>query len=413
MRALIATTGSDGDVRPFFALAKELTARGHEVLFSAPDGYAAKVAEQGLPFRKIGPAWVREEVEKIFRRVLAAPNPLAGLSIVMDVVAAQGRPAVAELLEMASQADVVIHPPLLVAAAAAARARGVAQVSVQFAPVHRGRGYSPTGANFGPLLNALAWSLTLWIFRRATDAKLNTVVEAAGLAPWKNVLVAASSPLLDLIAVSPRVFARDPAWPDATRLTGYFFLDEARCAVDPALEAFIADERPVVIGFGSMAGFDVQATTRTILEAVRGLSRKVVVQAGWAGLGANDPPPNVYFAKFVPHDWLFPRAACVVHHGGAGTTAAAFRAGVPQAIVWHLGDQPGWGRRARALGVSPGFVWHKKLTASWLRAQIERMCDDVRMQDAARSLGQAIRQENGVAHAATLIEQTVTRGGLS
>jgi|SRR5580658_966089 sterol 3beta-glucosyltransferase len=410
MRVLIATTGSDGDIRPFFPLAKELMARCHEVLFAAPDHYAVSVAEQGLAFRKIGPPWIAKDMERVFERVLTAPNPLAGLPIIMEIVAEQGRPAVPELLEMASQADVVIHPPLLVAAAAAARAKDVPQVSVQFAPVYRGCGYAPNGANFGPFLNGLAWSLAYWLLRRTTDARLNTVVEAAGLAPWKNVFISAASPLLDLIAVSPHVFARDPAWPMSAHVTGYFFNDEAGRVGDAGLEAFVGAERPVVIGFGSMLGFDPHATTRTILEAAAGLRSKVVVQAGWAGLGASDPPPNVFFSKFIPHGWLFSRAACVVHHGGAGTTAAAFRAGVPQAVVWHLGDQPGWGKKACTLGVSPGFVSYKKLTATWLRSQIERMCDDARMRDAARSLGEAIRQENGVGTAATLIERTVGRG---
>jgi UDP:flavonoid glycosyltransferase YjiC (YdhE family) len=112
----------------------------------------------------------------------------------------------------------------------------------------------------------------------------------------------------------------------------------------------------------------------------------------------------VHFAKFIPHDWLFRRAACVVHHGGAGTTAAVFRAGIPQAIVWHLGDQPVWGTRARKLGVSPGFVSYKKLTAPWLKWAIERMCVDPVMRTAARRLGDAVRTEDGVRTAARLIE---------
>jgi UDP:flavonoid glycosyltransferase YjiC (YdhE family) len=404
MRALIATTGSEGDVRPFFPLARELAARGHEVLFSAPEPFAASAAEQGLAFRKIGPPWVAADIENVFARVLNAANPLAGLSVVMDFIAEQGRPVVPELLEMASQADVVIHPPILVPAAAAARARDVREVTVQFAPVFRASGYSPTGADLGPLLNSIAWSLGARMLSRATDTKLNTLVEAAGLPPWKDVLVTAVSPTLDLVAVSPHVLPRDPAWPASSHVTGYFFSEARAFVPDPALEQFLAGERPVVIGFGSMLGFDPEATTRTLLEAARGLSRKVLIQSGWAGLHAANVPPNVRFIKFIPHDWLFARAACVVHHGGAGTTAAVVRAGIPQAIVWHLGDQPVWGTRTRKLGVSPGFISYKKLTASWLRYMIERMCGDAVMKAAARTLGEAVRAEDGVRTAADLIE---------
>jgi len=407
---LLATTGSDGDVRPFFALARELLARGHEVLVAAPDHFARGAAERGVPFRKIGPPWVPAEMEKIFARILAHASPLDQLSEVMDAVTEPEREAVPELLAMAAEVDVVVYPPILVAAAAAARATGVRHVSVQLAPVHRAQGYSPTGADLGPTLNGLMWSLAAWMMRRRTDAKLNTIVQAAGLPPWKDVLLqAASSTFLDLVAVSPRVSPRDPGWPASTRVTGYWFLDEPEFAVDPALEAFVAEDRPVVLGFGSMFGFDAHATTRLLLDATRDLGRKVVVQAGWAGLGAAELPSHVHVARFVPHRWLFARAACVVHHGGAGTTGAAFRAGVPQAVVWHLGDQPTWGKKAQTLGVSPGCVSHKKLRASWLRASIDRMLTDAPMQEAARALGEAIRQENGVGTAAEMIEQAMAR----
>jgi UDP:flavonoid glycosyltransferase YjiC (YdhE family) len=404
MRVLIATTGSDGDIRPFFPLAKELAARGHEVLFAAPDHFAPSAAQQGLAFRQIGPPSAEVDIESVFARVLNARSPLAGLSIVMEFIADQGRTVVPELLELASQADVVIHPPLLVPGAVAARARGVRQITVQFAPVFRATTYGPTGADLGPLLNSILWSLGAQMLRRTTDSRLNALVEAAGLPPWKDVLVAAVSPTLDLVAISPHVWPRDPIWPASSHLTGYFFAEDRSFVPDPALESFVAGERPVVISFGSMLGFDREVTTRTLLEAARGLSRKVIIQSGWAGLMAADAPPNVHFAKFIPHDWLFARAACVVHHGGAGTTASVFRAGIPQAIVWHLGDQPIWGGRARKLGVSPGFVSYKKLTAPWLKWAIERMCVDPVMRAAARRLGEAVRAEDGVRTAASLIE---------
>ena len=408
MRALLATTGSDGDIRPFFALGIELIARGHEVLFAAPDHYAGAAEGHGIPFRKIGPPWVPEEMAKTFARVLALASPLAQLVEVMDAVTQPELEAVPELLEMVSQVDVVIYPPLLVAAAAAARAKNVRHISVQLAPVHRARNYGPTGVNMGALLNGILWTLAGGVLRRATDAKLNTIVLAAGLSPWKNVLLeAASSSWLDLIAASPSVFERDPGWPSVSRLTGYWFLDEPDFEVDPALEEFVRDDRPVVIGFGSMNGFDPHVTTRMILEAVRGSKRKVVVQAGWAGLGQADLPKHVHVTRFVPHAWLFARAACVVHHGGAGTTAAALRAGIPQAIVWHVGDQPMGGQKVQSLGVGPAPVSHKKVSAGWIRRQIESMSSDGEMQKIASALGTKIRAENGVTAAASLIEEAV------
>jgi sterol 3beta-glucosyltransferase len=408
MRVLIATTGSDGDVRPLFPLATELRARGHQVLFAAPDHFAPSAAEQHVPFRAIGPHWDEAEVEATFARVLAESNPVKQLAILIDEIAPRQRETVPDLLELAPEHDVVVHPFILVAAAAAARARHVPHVSVQYTPNQRTQNRGPAGGDFGPFLNGLQWSLAAWMLRRITDAPLNTIVEAAGLAPWRNVLgEAIVSPLLDLVAVSPSVVTHDPAWAKSTHVTGFFFHDDTGFVPDPALAAFVEGERPVVIGFGSMHGFDAATTTRILLEAVRDLPRKVVLQAGWAGLGSTALPSNVHLAKFVPHSWLFPRAACVVHHGGAGTTASALRAGVPQTIVWHVGDQPAWARRTKDCGVSPGSVFHRKLGARWLRQAIDRMLSDQAMQAAASGLGEAVRQENGVTTAADLIERAV------
>jgi len=411
MRVLLATTGSEGDVRPFVALARELLTRGHEVLFAAPDHFAGSVAGHGVAFRSIGPPWDTEALSRTLARVLATSNPVVQIAAIVENLVEAQRRMVPELLAMAPEHDLVVYQPLLVAAPAAARARDVPHVSLQLMPMHAARTYSPMGRNLGPWLNGALWWLARRLLRRATDATLNTIVEAAGLAPWRDVLADASpSSLLDIVAVSPRIMQRDPAWPTSSHLTGYLFLDEPDFAPDPALAAFVEGEPPVVVGFGSMHGFDAEATTRTILDAVRDLPRKVVLQAGWAGLGRADLPAHVHLASFVPHSWLFARAACVVHHGGAGTTAAAFRAGVPQTFVSHFGDQPGWAKRAKAHGVSAGSVPHRKLHARWLRERIDRMLADTDLQRAARGLGEAIRDEKGEAAAAELIERAVGTG---
>ena len=406
MRALIATGGSDGDLRPFYALAKELLGRGHEVLFTGPDYYTKPVEALGIPFRKVGPTWGPDQMRDAFEQVLKKTNPLDQLKIVLDTLVEPELAMVHEYLEMVPQYDVVIYPPIFFVAAAAARAKGVKHVSVQLAPVHPARNYSPTGSNFGPFLNGIVWKLALGMLRRATDDKLNTIVKASGLAPWKDVLLkATTSDLLDLIAVSPNMRQADPGWPASSRLTGYWFLDEPDFKVDPALETFVGNDRPVVVGFGSMNGFDAKKVTETIMEAARTIDRKVVVQSGWAGLGDAEIPSNVFVARFVPHTWLFSRASCVVHHGGAGTTAAALRAGIPQMIVWHLGDQPSWGQKVRGHGIGPAHIFHQKMTTGRLAAGIRQMLTDEPMKQRPRALGEQVRGEKrGVATAVRMIE---------
>lgn len=408
MRVLIATIGSEGDVQPFLALAKRLIDAGHDVTFATSDKYEARATSLGIRHVAIGPPWVDAEIEGRFVRVLAQKNPLKQLSIVIEELADEERLSVPKLMDLARGADVVVYPPLLVAAVVAARAVGTPHVSVHLAPLHRTRNHGPTGANAGPWLNAFGWWLAGALLRRATDARLNAIVTAGGLAPWHDVLLEAShSRLLDLVAVSPHVIPHDPLFPRVTHVTGYWFLDERGFTPPPALASFVGDRKPLVVGFGSMIGLDTKQTTATILEAVSTLDCPVVLQAGWAKLGKAMLPKNVHVAGFVPHGWLFPRARAVVHHGGAGTTAAAFRAGIPQAIVWHLGDQPAWGKSVEKLGVGPAMRSHHELDARWLRAAIDRLLTDKEMATAATSLGTAIRAEDGTAEAVRAIEAAV------
>lgn len=410
MRALIATVGSEGDLRPFYALSKELLGRGHEVLFTAPDFYAKAVEGLGIPFRKVGLPWTPEHGREVSERILKKSNPADQLVALIDMLEETERRMVPEYLELVPHYDVVIYPPIMVAAVAAARAKGVKHVSVQVAaPPHRAKGYSPSGTNLGPLLNGIAWKIAMGIIGRATDRTVNTIVGAAGLSPWKDVLMkSASSSWLDLVAVSPHVIPPDPAWPSSSRATGYWVFSEPEFKVDPALEAFVGTDKPIVIGFGSMNGFDPKATTQTILAAARALDRKVVVQSGWAGLGEGEIPSNVFVTRFVPHEWLFTRASCVVHHGGAGTTAAAIRAGVPQMIVWHLADQPSWGNRVNRHGIGPAPIFYKKMTDKTLGAGIRKMLSDEPMKERARVLGEKVRSEkSGVATSVSMIEEAL------
>jgi UDP:flavonoid glycosyltransferase YjiC (YdhE family) len=170
------------------------------------------------------------------------------------------------------------------------------------------------------------------------------------------------------------------------------------------LRAFVERAPPVVVGFGSMMGFDAEEKTRRVLDAVKNLDDPVVLMSGWAGLGQMELPSHVRVAGYVPHAWLFSRARCVVHHGGAGTTAAALRAGIPQTIVWHLGDQPMWGQRVERLGVGPRARNHAKADAAYLRASIERMLRDEAMRERARALGAQVAGEDGLGRARRAVE---------
>jgi UDP:flavonoid glycosyltransferase YjiC (YdhE family) len=136
-----------------------------------------------------------------------------------------------------------------------------------------------------------------------------------------------------------------------------------------------------------------------LLSALRRTGQRAVIATGWGGLSRADLPKEVFAVDAIPHDWLFPRMAGVVHHGGQGTTAASLRAGVPTAIIPFMGDQPFWGSRVAALGVGPPPVPCQHLTEHQLAEQIKIITSNDGIRTRALSLGAKIRQENGVAAA--------------
>ena len=156
-----------------------------------------------------------------------------------------------------------------------------------------------------------------------------------------------------LCGYSPHVIPVPRDWDDRHVVTGYWFLDEPEGWQPPeGLEEFLAaGEAPVYVGFGSMGDRDAERTTAVVIEALAELGRGAVLSSGWGGLSESDLPDGFFMVGSVPHSWLFPRVAAVVHHGGAGTTAAGVRAGIPAVVTPVLGDQPFWGRTLARLGV--------------------------------------------------------------
>jgi sterol 3beta-glucosyltransferase len=151
---------------------------------------------------------------------------------------------------------------------------------------------------------------------------------------------------------------------------------------------------------------------RVVLEALARTGQRGVLALGWGGLRAGRLPDTVLATEAAPHDWLFPQVAAVVHHGGAGTTAAGLRAGRPTVVCPFLGDQPFWGAVVHARGVGPRPIPQRRLTAGRLAAAVAAAVHDPDLRRRAAALGARIRAERGVATAVDAIERIV-RPGLS
>lgn len=197
---------------------------------------------------------------------------------------------------------------------------------------------------------------------------------------------------------SPALIAKPNDWGNNIDISGFYFLDLASSFTpESGLDAFLnAGPPPVYIGFGSIVVDDPNAMTRMIFDAIHLAGVRALVSKGWGGLGADDVglPEGVFMLGNVPHDWLFQHVSAVVHHGGAGTTAAGIKAGKPTFVVPFFGDQPFWGAMIARAGAGPDPIPYKDLTVEKLAAAIKK-CIEPGTVEQAKVLGQKIREEKG------------------
>ena len=207
---------------------------------------------------------------------------------------------------------------------------------------------------------------------------------------------------------SPLVVERPPEWGDHVRISGYWFPEDPRWKPPQSLLDFLAaGPAPVYISFGSMPVKDPEKTTRIILDALQETGQRGILGAGWGEIGNVPVPKTVFQVEYVPHSWLFPQMAMVIHHGGSGTTGNGLRSGVPSCAVPLGFDQAYWGKRIAALGAGPEPLPFSKLSVEKLARIIKQGVQDQSMRRIAAEVGRKISAENGVAEAVKLIMRSV------
>jgi len=263
---------------------------------------------------------------------------------------------------------------------------------------------------FGGSLNRLSYQAArqiMWQGFRSADRLARQKVLGLPAAPfWGPYNGGPVQHCPILYGYSPSVIPPPPDWGDHIHVTGYWFLDPATDWTPPsALVEFLqAGSPPVYVGFGSMSSRKPEETADIILEALARSQQRAIMLSGWGGLRLANPPDTVFVLGSVPFSWLFPRVAAVVHHGGAGTTSAGLRAGVPSIVVPFFGDQIFWGQRVVELGVGPKPVPRKRLTVERLAQAIQEALTDQTMRQRAVNLGSVIQSEDGVARAVAVVQ---------
>ncbi|WP_269809755.1 glycosyltransferase [Kineosporia rhizophila] len=348
----MSTYGSRGDVEPMAALGVTLQQLGVEAVVCAPPEpeFEALLERSGVAMVPAGMS-VKELIAH------ARANPHVTLpERARTVTAAQYE----VVLEAAQKADVIIGSGLMPAAAGARTAAdqlGLPFHLVAFQSVTMPSPHQPPIAYPGRPLppdvtdNRELWKLDVENMNAIFGGAVNDHRATVGLPPVPDIRahVLNKRPWL---AVDPTLAPWQPSDLVDVLQTGAWILPDTR-PLAPEVEAFLAaGDAPVYVGFGSMAMGNASAEVATAaVEAARALGRRIILAQGWAGLSAIDSQDDCFVVGDVNQQSLFPRCAAVVHHGGAGTTTAAARAGVPQVIVPQVVDQPFFARRVSELGI--------------------------------------------------------------
>lgn len=404
MRIALAAVGTTGDVRPFATLASALTDAGHDVTAISWPLHEPAFADTGATFIAAGPPTTDDDVRRAAVAAAAERSPLGQVRVLRDFHLRGGADHQRALREVLRGHEVAVIHGIHALAVAAARDEGVRHATAVFDPVLLPtRSAPPAGLpGLGPL-NGFAW----WMLDRAMgghDRALATVLREAGSTSTGQHLFRDRSPLLHLVAVSPAIAPPPPDLPASVAFTGAWIPAAEPEPLPANVEAFLAaGPPPVVVTFGSMAVGDGAAVASQVRGALEAAGLRGVAQAGATGLeGASDE--RLLFAGAVEHRVLFPRAAAVVHHGGAGTTHAAVAAGVPSVVVPQIGDQRFWAARLEALGVAPPPLAPRDLRATPLAARLRAA---VELAPHAQRLARAVADDDGLATAVHLVESRI------
>ncbi|MEM9543076.1 MAG: glycosyltransferase [Cyanobacteria bacterium P01_E01_bin.42] len=418
MHITILTFGSRGDVQPYLALGVGLQQAGYNVRLAAPPPFADFIQSKGLEFMPIegepqamlegeaGQKWLENNKN----------NPLVVFSDYAEVV----RPVLRQQFDCSLAAcegtDAIIYGFLAMVAPHIAEAANI--------PVFLGmlQPYTPTTAfpsvfippnpNLGPLYNWGSHVLMEQLFWQSFRTEINNWrQEVLGLSPWSWWGHSAASIQPILLGYSPIAVPKPSDWSLQHHVTGYWFLNEEQNWQPPSdlLDFLAAGEKPVYIGFGSMLDRCPEKTTENTIEALKRTGKRGILLKGWGGLDTKIDSDDIFTIESIPHSWLFPQMSAIVHHGGAGTTGAALRSGVPMVVTPFMADQPFWSDRMNKLGVAPSPIPHKEMTAETLARAITKVTEDERIKARSRQLGEQIRAEDGIGNTVKLIDRYLQR----
>ena len=424
MRVFIITFGSRGDVQPYIALGSGLRAAGHHVTIGGHPRFATFIESYGFEFADLG-GDPQASLASIDGKewMESGQNPLKFVQGFRKLIALDLHQLTERAWKAAQNSEVIIGSGTsLYSAAAVSEALSVPFIQAYLQPIHPTWEFPsavlPLSIKGGGIINFLTHIIGGQMFWQTLHPLVNQMRrELFDLPPISPLLGPLPGmhrkKMLVLYGYSPSVLPRPKNWEEWIKVTGYWFLDEPNWTPPPELIAFLdAGPPPVCIGFGSISDNAPERMTESVLSALRKTGQRGILLSGWGGLVQSDLPDEVFLLNEAPHSWLYNRSSAVVHHGGAGTTSAAFRSGVPSVIVPFFGDQLFWADRAYHLGVATKPVPRQFVSASTLADAIKIAVADSTIRERAKELGKAVSAERGTEVATDLLDQYLGVGGI-
>ena len=404
----VMTVGTHGDVRPFVALGRGLRSEGHAVRIATHDVHAGFVERHGLEFASLegnpralleshlGQAWLR-----------SGNNPVTFWRRLRTLVRENVEKGLADAVQACRGTDAVIHTFFGAAGYHVAQKMGIPHLMATLQPFARTRAFPcggfpalPFGGAYNLLTYRIAEEAAWQMGRRWVNSFREDVLGMEPLPRWGALSRLYAESETVLCGFSEHVVPRPGDWPGNHEIAGFWFMDDSAWSPpDDFLDFTGAGPAPIVIGFGSLGGSIARRLYEVAVEALSLTRQRAVLLGGWADAGDLALPEKVYGIESAPHGWLFPRVAAVVHHGGAGTTAAAIRAGVASVVIPLFADQPFWGQRVHALGVGPPPLRARRLSARLLADAIKLAVSDGGMRCRAARLAEKVQAEDGISRA--------------
>jgi UDP:flavonoid glycosyltransferase YjiC (YdhE family) len=401
VRILFAPYGTRGDVQPLIPLALALEARGHRIRFVAPANSVASLQQHGFACESNG-----VDVEAEVRAIESDASAL------LRHVRRWGDELIPRLFESvaraAEDADLLLSSGIPLVAPSVAEARGIANVYALFCPAALPNGDGPPPIfrrqTFPRWVNHALWRAMPLAGDFLLRPAINKGRARLGLRPTRT-------PMADLMgarmlaAADPELAPLSAEVRPAILQTGPWIL-RAAGGLELRVDAFLrAGPPPIYVGFGSMVAKRSLKLGQSVVQAAASIGCRLIIAGGWASLDADlAESDRVLAIREAPHDMLFSRVAAAVHHGGAGTTTAAARAGIPQVIVPHVLDQHYWARRVELLGLGPKSVPLAEVSAGALAARMADALTDSTFGERAREFGLRAALRDGIPAAVQYLE---------